>query len=192
MRSQMVAAGAYSSSGAIAGAGWGLLNWDPSIFDQGHEIIEGIKWQQLGFVSCYNRVRQQLSAAQGRLDGAREEVEERRQELARLQEEIWVAQLARAEAFEPSVPEAHAQRQLQELRVEHQQVLESLEAARLRVEGEHQEALRGFQERLDEKSGLISSYSSEIQQLWQQLGEQAMAAQAVATRAASREKELQE
>lgn len=76
--------------------------------------------------------------------------------------------------------------------MEHQQVLEELEAARLRVEGKHQEALRGFQERLDEKSRLISSYSSEIQQLRQQLGEQDTATQAAATRAASQEKELQE
>lgn len=84
MRSQTVAAGASSSSGAITGAGWGPLNWNPSIFDQGHEIIEGIKRQQLGFVSCYNRVRQQLSEAQGRLDRAREEVEERLQEDIRM------------------------------------------------------------------------------------------------------------
>ncbi|XP_010236557.2 uncharacterized protein LOC104584116 [Brachypodium distachyon] len=170
---QTGAAGASSSTREIAGAGWGPLNWDPSIFDQGHEIIEGIKRQQLGFASCYNGVRQQLVAAQRRLDGTREEVEERRQERARLQEEIRVAQQVRAEASEPLVPEAHIQHQLQDLRMEHQQVLESLEAACLRTKGEHHEALRGFQERLGEKSGLISNYSTEIQQLRQQLGEQA-------------------
>lgn len=65
VRSQTMAAGASSSAGAIAGAAWGPLRWDPSIFDQGHEIIDGIQRQQLEFVSCYNWVRPQLGSRSG-------------------------------------------------------------------------------------------------------------------------------
>lgn len=78
------------------------------------------------------------------------------------------------------------------LRLEHQKALESLEVARAQAEGVHREALKGFQERLDEKRRMISSYSIEIQQLRQQLGEQATATQAAATRSVLREKELRE
>ena len=178
-RSQTIAAGASSSAGFASGSGGsGLagLTWGPGIFQQGRAAIDALQRHHA------------LMADE--LEVARAEAEEQRLEAQRSREEARRAQDARAAAVGSSAREAELQRQLQEQRLEHQQALELLEASKAKAEDEHRAALENFQQRLEEKTGLITSYSQQIQQLRRDVGEQAQAARVAAEAAAQREAEL--
>ncbi|XP_014753740.1 vasodilator-stimulated phosphoprotein-like [Brachypodium distachyon] len=170
---QTMAAGVSSSSvatsspnlGILAGATCDPITWNPSIYDQGHQFLDAIKEQQLAFVTSFNKVREHHELVKGQLGEVRRDVERERQELSRLREETHLARLARDEAATPVIPEAELQRQLEAQRTEHQQLLDSLAAAREKANKEHEEVLATAQARLNEKSEQVSSYSSQIQVL---------------------------
>ncbi|XP_014751723.1 nuclear pore complex protein NUP62-like [Brachypodium distachyon] len=99
-------------------------------------------------------------------------------------------QLAKDEAATPVVPEAELHRQLEDQRAEHQQALDSLATAWEKANKEHEEVLATTQARLNEKSELVSSYSTQLQALCTKLEEQAKATEDGAAASARREKEL--
>ncbi|XP_014756069.1 cell wall adhesin EAP1-like [Brachypodium distachyon] len=106
------------------------------------------------------QVREHHELAKGQLGEVRQEVERERQELSQLREETRLAWQARDEAATPVISEAELHWQLEAQRTELQQVLDSLAAAQERANKEHEEVLATAQTRLNEKSELVSSYSS--------------------------------
>ncbi|XP_010233476.1 uncharacterized protein LOC104583311 [Brachypodium distachyon] len=195
---QTMAAGVSSSSaatsspdlGILARATWDPITCDPSIYDQGHQFLDAIKEQQLAFLTSFNKVRAHHELAKGQLREVRRDVERERQELPRLREETRLARQAKDEAATPVVPEAELHQQLQAQRAEHQQVLDSLATVREKANKEHEEVLATAQARLNEKSELVSSYSSQLQALRTKLEEQAKAAEDATAPSAWREKEV--